>query len=305
MLAVRLTLVLTCACRVAGWPVPYVLNEHTLPNLEISLASPKDPFPAEAEAVRHQERVRDEAMGARIDRLRRQSRKVLLAARAQAAMIIGRAMHNNISEPAADSQQQRPQSTSFLEKRMEQLPLASIALHIDVEPFNEPNATWAVGIQSLGRQTLLAVRNSYAEDVSHMQALSDGLLQELQVQLRTELGILHNSAETKDENFSVKPSLAPAALAAKLGQGNVHIVANPDGPAGVASIVQAMQTRSSIVEQLAAWKVFEIDSQLMQAERRMIKDMLEATVGRAMNLRLPIARAKTTNALSRADGPAL
>lgn len=304
MLAVRVTFALTCAFRVAGWPVPYVLNEHTLPNLEISLALPAEPFPAEADAVRHQERLREEATGARMDRLRRQSRKVLLAARAQAAMIIGRAMRKNQFGPAADIEEHRSQSISFLEKRSEPLPLASIAMHIDVEPLNQPNRSWAAAIQALGRQNLVAIRNSYAEDVSHMQALSDGVLQELEVQLRKKLGMLHYNAD-KHENHTVKPSLVPAGFAAKLGEGNVHVVANPDGVAGVASIVRAMQTRSNIMEQLAAWKVLEIDSQLIQAERRMIKDMLEATIGRVLNSRTSITRGKNNDSEGRAAHPAV
>jgi hypothetical protein len=260
------------------WPVPYVVDANTLPNLEVGLAAPANPFPHEEQAVRHQEHLQEEAEAARMDALRRSSRKVLVDARARTAIIIGRAMHTlGDAFPAMGSK--RTHSSSFVETQMEVSSADAIGLLVDIEPAGTPNTTWTDQIVSLGRRSVDDVHQSRDQDISNMKALSDAILRELEVQLQEQLTSLNRTdfAASGDVNGA----RAPVGFTAMVGEDNVHVRAPQAEFPNVASVVQGMEARTAITEHLGQWTVLGMDMQLLQAERRMIKEMLDTAVGRA------------------------
>lgn len=292
MSMLSLSLMLMCAAKYvdgSAWPVPYVMNTNTLPNLEVNLASPQDPFPLQEKAARSQEFREEEAQVARMKELRRGSRKVLLDARAKAARIIGRAMRTVKGTSLAKSWPLHAQRTAFYETQLEAGSGSAIALRIDVEPAGVPNATWSNEIESIGRQTVMRVHRSRDKDVLNMQDLSAAVLNELTVQLQDQIETLNgnSNAPNKIVNFSREP----AGFAAIFGEENVHVQAAGNDFPNVASVVQAMEARTAITERLGHWTALTMDKELLQAELRMIKEMLDNAVARAAAVTLAIASA--------------
>lgn len=277
-----LRFVLICAANIKNgfsWPVPYDLNADTLPNLEVSLASPRDPFPRESTAVREQEQLRETINVARMSELQRASRKVLQSTRTRAARIIGRAMHMTDGASAVGNSVDGHASTSFLENQMDSPSDDGITLRIDVLSSSVPNTTWIDDVAKFGHQAAAAAQRSYEEDVSDMKALSESILQELEVQLYAQLGSLDRvmAAPNRTGRTNVKPTV----FAVMLGEENIFVVPPTQPFSEAAFFVQAMGTRAAITDQLARWKVLEIDMQLLKAERRIIKELLDGAVGRA------------------------
>jgi len=280
-----LRFVLICAANFGNgfsWPVPYDLNADTLPNLEVSLAPPQDPFPREAKVMREQEQLRETTNVAHMDGLQRASRKVLVDVRTRAARIIERAMHMVEDVSTVGNSVASRASTSFLENQMEFPSDDNIALSIDVPSSNVPNATWIDDVVAFEHGTDAAAQRAYEEDVSDMTALSESILQELEAQLHAQLGSLN--AVIVGLKSTGTTNITATAFAALLGEDNIHVVSPTEPFPEPASFVQAMGTRASITDQLARWKVLEIDAHLFKAERRIIKELLDGAVGRAASL---------------------
>jgi len=280
-----LRFVLICAANFGNgfsWPVAYDLNADTLPNLEVSLAPPQDPFPREAKVMREQEQLRETTNVAHMDGLQRASRKVLVDARTRAARIIERAMHMVEDVSTVGNSVASRASTSFLENQMEFPSDDNIALRIDVPSSNVPNATWIDDVVAFEHGTDAAAQRAYEEDVSDMTALSESILQELEAQLHAQLGSLNAVIVGLKSTGTTK--ITATAFAALLGEDNIHVVSPTEPFPEPASFVQAMGTRASITDQLARWKVLEIDAHLFKAERRIIKELLDGAVGRAASL---------------------
>lgn len=261
-----------------SWPVSYELNADTLPNLEVSLAPPQDPFPSEAMAVRQQEELHERINVARMNGLQRASRKVLLNARASASRIIGNMMHMGGNAPAISNGAPDHASTSFLDERTDALSDDGIAVHIDVASSSTADKTWTDDIIAIGNTTANAAQRAYEQDVSDMQSMSETMLRELEVQLHAQLDTSNGVLATTHRTPT--PNVAKAAFVSMLGEENIRVVPSSQPFPEAASFVQAMGSRAMILDHLARWKVLEIDAQLLKAQRRIIGELLDDAVSR-------------------------
>lgn len=281
--------------RSSQWPIA---AHVAIPNLELSLASPSRPHPEVMAEIGSLTRSQEAVVHIHMDKLQVAFSEALGKAKRQIGSVIGRGMSifddpallaaiakrgNMAHEPRGHGEGFRIEP-SFLQLGAEPTDLdQKRSIKVNVFPSAPLDLTVKTRIDELDRKREDMERGFFEQAHAEMQALIDLVQTELEAQIGRHLDKLlgrqganmamgmHGFAEVVRNNMTAIPQ-----------QANVKVVASDMPYPSVVSLVQDMETRRDISENLEYMKVIKMQVELLKATNSIAKQTLVEAVARVL-----------------------
>jgi len=258
------------------WPIPYEASPDTLPNIEVHLAPPVHPLPQVAAEIQVLDKMRERSEEEKMSQLEFAFNAALENAKRQIGEAVGVALRvfddprvwKNVAKTASFLRvQQRPNSNEEPSVRVKALAGAP------------PDPAIKSKIDQLEEQRGAAEALMLDVAVAEMGELTKIAVAELekQLQLQLEPWLVGSGSLLRSEAHQVPGS--PEGLPKQL---NVRVGASDVPYPTIASLVQDMETRRDTAENLLRQRILELELKLLKAENVMIRDALNAAVGRVL-----------------------
>lgn len=282
--------------RSSQWPIP---TSATMPNVELSLAPPAQPFPEVLAEVGSLSKAREAFTHVQMDRLQDMFSGALAKAQTRIGEHVGRAMLA-FDDPAllkamatpgssarANSSKRPPArySASFLNLHAapEALPI-KMSVKINVIPSAPLDLVVKHQIDVLESKRAETERGFFEQVQAETQSLSDLVMRELESQIGHHLDSLLGRAGIV---LQVGRVAGFTGISQNRGDGipeqaNVRVVASDVPYPTVSSLVQDMETRRDTSENLERAKIVKMQLELLKAENAVAKDALSHSVTRIL-----------------------
>jgi len=303
VLVVCVALVVHCAHSLQ-WPVP---NRVTMPNVELSLAPPPRPFPEVQTELGSLEKRREVLSHTHMDRLQDTFGQALQEATVRIGESVGRAIRA-VDDPALLKALAQPgsamrasrfdipsviTSASFLNLQAEPDFVAEkLSVKVNVIPSAPLDLAIKTHIDSLESHRTEAERDFFEQAQAELQGLSELVLGELEAQIGNHVDALLGRggvavqappvagfADVFHERAGVIPK-----------QAHVSVVASDVPYPTVSSLVQDLETRRDIGENLEKAQTMRMQFQLLKAENAVAKEALSQAVARVVAQVTPLSR---------------
>jgi len=270
--------VFLCSCGVWAqtWPIPYEASPDTLPNIEVHLAPPVHPLPQVAAEIQVLDKMRERAEEEKMAQLEFAFNAALENAKRQVGEAVGVALRvfddprvwKNVAKTGSFLRvQQRPNSAEESSVRVKALSAAppDPAIKMKMDQLEEQRSAAEalmldVAIAEMGELTKIVVAE---------------LEKNLQLQLEPWLVGSGSLLRLRAQQIPGSPEGLPKQLNVRVGASDVPYPT-------IASLVQDMESRRDTAENLVRQRILELELKLLKAENVMIKDALNAAVGRVL-----------------------
>lgn len=273
------------------WPaVRPAASQDVVPNLELSLAPPPHAWPQVAAELGALEEGREQMENANMNKLRAEFNDAAVRARRRIGDVIGSAMRafddaaatnaihtaRRIDPRVATSFRQAPQSDGA----------PALSVKVSVMPPSPPDPALKASIDNMEYRRSDEERAGFEQAQAELKALTDFVVHELQVQIQGH----SNSALSvvKPVRQSRSTSFLQAAGGQLPAQTNVRVVPADVAYPTVASMVQDMESRRDIAEDLEKKRIMEWTLDFLAACNRAAEEGLNAAVGRILAQRKPL-----------------
>jgi len=276
---------LLCSQSVAlQWPVIQQSAQEAFPNIELSLAPPAHPWPQVAAELGNLEESRERMENANMDKLQREFNNAESHARKQIGDVIGRTMRA-FDDPKlanailAEGQIRRP-AAMFRQLPQDTVGSAVMSVKVNVLPGSPPDPILREDIEDVEFLRSDREKDMFDAALTGPKMLINFILNEMEVQVRENM----NNVMGVTAFASV-----PRALAFMEGrsvqlpaQTNIRMVPTDVNYPTVASMVQAMETRRDIAENLERRHILEKELDLILLCNKAIEEGLKAAVSRVL-----------------------
>jgi len=259
-----------------SWPIPYEASPDTLPNIEVHLAPPVHPLPQVASEIQVLDKMRERSEEEKMSQLEFAFNAALENAKRQIGEAVGVSLRvfddprvwKNVAKTGSFLRvRQRPNSAEEPSVRVKALAAAP------------PDPAIKIKMDQLEEQRSAAEALMLDVAIAEMGELTKIVVAELekQLQLQIEPWLVGSGSLLRSEARQIPGS--PEGLPKQL---NVRVGASDVPYPTIASLVQDMETRRDTAENLLRQRILEFELKLLKAENVMIKDALNAAVGRVL-----------------------
>jgi len=259
-----------------SWPIPYEASPDTLPNIEVHLAPPVHPLPQVASEIQVLDKMRERSEEEKMSQLEFAFNAALENAKRQIGEAVGVSLRvfddprvwKNVAKTGSFLRvRQRPNSAEEPSVRVKALAAAP------------PDPAIKIKMDQLEEQRSAAEALTLDVAIAEMGELTKIVVAELekQLQLQIEPWLVGSGSLLRSEARQIPGS--PEGLPKQL---NVRVGASDVPYPTIASLVQDMETRRDTAENLLRQRILELELKLLKAENVMIKDALNAAVGRVL-----------------------
>lgn len=271
------------------WPVPESTSADALPTLEVSLAAPAQPFPQVSAELSSLDMSR-EAMQSMSVRTAQQSYAAALeSAKTEIGSKIGKLMQI-FDDPAIlkHEAQRREQfaskgTASFLAHRQRvAFPEAksSVRLNVGRAPPLDGSIIGSIDAMEHKRSEQDKARNEQV--AAEMDALTRLVVNELEASINEEVAAALGRGEAQGTSGLSLSNFAEFSQNRLPAQANVRVVAADVPYPTVASLVQDMEARRDVSEQLEAALIFDLELNLVKEEVAVARDTLTSAIERVL-----------------------
>jgi len=254
--------------------------QETLPNLEISLAPPHHPWPQVAAELGALEHNRESVENANMVALQKEFNKALIDARTRIGELIARLVMV-LDDSAIASMLARPASTISFRQLPQHTMAGSLAsVKINVIPESPPDPSLKAAIDDVEHRRDDLEKHMFDMALGELKGLTNFILSELEVQIQGQvdgiIGSKHRLLELAHPAFlEQRTSKLPA-------QFNIRAVPVDTNYPTITSMVQDMETRRDIAEDLARAQIVEKQLDFISACNRAAEDGLKSAVSRIL-----------------------
>jgi len=266
------------------WPVVQQTTQEAVPNIEISLAPPVHPWPQVAAELGNLEESRENIENSNMAKLQKEFNEATLDARRRVGDVIGSAMRafddpklTNVLLAARTA----PKSVSMLRQLPQDIVGAS-ALSVKVNAFapNPPDPMLRADIDDIESLRSNKESDMFESALEDLKALSSFVMKELEVQVHDQVnGIVGGTAQTAMLRSSAFLEDRSRQLPA---QSNIRAVPTDMKYPTVASMVQDMESRRDISENLARKRILEKEIDFLMDCNDAINNGLKTAVARIL-----------------------
>jgi len=238
------------------WPVGFQSGPDLFPNIELSLAPPLHPWPQVAAELGKLEESREHVEAGNMYQLQLEFNKAAVAVPRQIGDIVGRAMRV-FDDPvlAKEIFAQRGThklmqlSTVFRQTPQEALASSVLSVKVNVAPASPPDPSLRARIDNVEYQRSKKEKDNLFESaLAEVKALTDFILSELEVQIRRNVNSMVGTRA-----LSFLQTLSEQSPS----QANVQVVPARESYPTVASMVNDMEMRRDLTENLERRRVLE------------------------------------------------
>jgi len=249
----------SCALK---WPSMQHDISDIQPNVEISLAPALHPWPQVGAELGDLESKREQMENTNMVNFQQEVNKATADARRQIGDIVSRAFSAFAFRNARVNKQSM--SASFLKARLQDAATSASSVKINVVAASPPDASVRDNIEDLEKHRSDSEANSMSLAISQLTSLSHFVQNELQAQLQEQLG---------------RPRISAMSLRQlRSSQANFRVVPTGSIFPTVSSMVQDMQQRRDVAEDLEHRMVLNKQLDFLMACNSFIKDALRKAV---------------------------
>lgn len=265
------------------WPAVDLSAEDALPNIELSLAPPLHVWPQVAAALGDLEESRERMENANMDKLQHEFNEAMVDARHQIGNMIGRMMHifDDRKLVSALFARHSPKSTMFRQLPQEALGSSALSVEVNVLPASPPEPGLRANIDDMEHQRSDEEKNMFqSKAFSELHALKRFILSELEVQMQAHVNALIGAMKNKPTEST--PSFLHEQTKQLPAQSNIRVVPADEEYPSVVSMVQEMETRRDITENLERKHILEKELDFAMVCNTAAEEGLRAAVSRVL-----------------------
>lgn len=276
------------------WPAVQLDAHDAQPNVELSLAPPPHIWPQVAAALGSLEERRETMENANMDKLQEAFNAAMVDARRKVGDVIGRVMRM-FDDPrlarAIFAGRVHSKSSMFRELPQEALGSSVMSVKVNVLPASPPDASLKADIDNIEFQRYDGEKHMFeAEAFGELRALTKFILNELEVQVQSNMNSVLKGKETavttRKSNKSTQSGSSPLFLQEGTkqlpDQANVRVVPMGAEYPTVVSMVQDMESRRDITENLEMGRILEKELDLVMVCNSAVEEGLRAAVSRIL-----------------------
>lgn len=270
----------------SSWPDVDQTMEKTFPNIELSLAPPRHPWPQVAAELGSLEESRESMENALMDRLQRQSSGAVAEARRRIGNIVARMLHvfddpHMLKSLVLAREESKSPPPMFRQLPQESMHANALSMKVSVLPGNPPDPALQRRIEDIEYQRSAQESREFESAVGDMDTLLSSVLLELEAQIQNIISAIKNK-------LSFRQSAAGTDFLGKRAeqlpvQSIVRVVPSDVHYPTLVSMVQDMETRRDITETLARKRMLEKDLNFLMLCNSAAKEFLQAAVGRILS----------------------
>lgn len=268
----------------SGWPVGAQTGPDVLPNVELSLAPPLHPWPQVAAELGGLQESREQMENSNMDKLQQEFNKATLDMRRRIGDVVGRAMR--VFDDAALAKHMLAKTSapkrSFFRQAPQQAAGSSVlSVKVNVVPASPPDASLRARVDSIEFQRSDEEKENIFEAAhAEVKSLADFILNELEVQIKRQIdGIVGVTPRVKVSGTSFLQD-APESLPS---QANVRVLPTGEGYPTVAHMVQEMELRRDVAENLERKRILEKCIDFLIACNGAAENALKTAVARILS----------------------
>jgi hypothetical protein len=223
-----------------------------LPLVELSLDPPLHPWPQVAAGLQELQESREKVENTNMDQLQQEFNKATLGMRRQIGDVVGRALR--IFDDPALAKQMFTKSVLFRQTPQASTGSSVLSMKVNVVPASPPDASLKARVDSIEFQRSDEEKIMFKEAHEEVKSLADFVLNELEVQMKRQVDALVG-AMTKGKVRSTSflqnvPESFPS-------QANVRVLPTDEGYPTVANMVQEMELRRDVAENLERKRILD------------------------------------------------
>jgi len=254
------------------WQAVSESEADTLPSVELSLAPPLHPWPQVAAELGNLEESREKMESDSMDQLQTVFGDVEKEARKRIAEIIGSAMRT--LDSASATRHGGSASATLLGALSQDRPGDSVlSLKVKVQSASPPDPLLRTAIDDLESLRSGREKEMLESARGEAQALVDFVINELQAALQERVGAFLGGSSVATK--AVSPALRQHRYKQLPAQANVRVVPSGANYPTVSSMVQAMEARRDIAEELERRSILERELDLLTACNKAIEETLK------------------------------
>lgn len=265
-----------------GWPVTEKTTD-TLPNIEVSLAPPAQPFPQAQAAIGSLDIAREAFQADQMRQLKAHANVALHDAKTRVSQTVARALRifdgAHFVRPVGLQQRSatRGRAVSFIG-----VDDNDFSFNVNVGSPKEPtDQSIRDSVDAIERKRVDLEQDMFHQASSEMATLTDTVLAELEVQLQSHANAMLIGRAPEREKGATASSVFLEAVG-QPEQANVRIVPSHTAFPTIGSLVQDMEARRDISERLEHATIIDLELTLLEAANAYIKQALEAGVQRVL-----------------------
>jgi len=264
------------------WPVVLQSAEDAMPNIELGLAPPLHVWPQVAAEIGQLTDSRERMENANMDKLQQEFNKAEAEARRRIGNAIGRAMRVYDDPLLARSiligRVAHASPTVFRQLPQDTLGPSALSVKVNVLPASPPDPSLRTKIDDIEFRRSDEEKELFDSAKGELKALLDFIVNEVEEQIR---GHLHGMAATRRGN---SPMFIQRGHKQLPTQANVRLVPTDLKYPTVASMVQDMEARRDIAENLERKRIIEKELDFVLVCNRAVEEGLKASVSRILAL---------------------
>lgn len=263
------------------WPAVHQSPQEVLPNLELSLAPPQHPWPQVAAELGNLEEGREAMENENMVRLQHEVNKAIVDARRRIGDAMGRVarMFDDshvsgaiLTRKSAAMLEQLPQST---------LGSSALAVKVHVLPASPPDPALRPVIDNLESHRADQEKDLFETAIGELSALTTFVVDELEAQIESHINSIAGTSAASSLGK------AAAALFQQRGkqmptQANVRVVPTDVAYPTVSSLVQGLEERRDIAENVERKIMLDKQLDLLLACNSAIEEGLKVTISRIL-----------------------
>jgi len=260
------------------WPIEPQNGPETLPNIELSLAPPLHPWPQVAAELGVLEQSRELIEGTSMRELQQEFNKATIDARKRIGDAVGRAMRvfddPALTQKILAKREASKSAVAFRQAPQEAAGSSVLSVKVDVVPASPPSASLRARIDDIEYQRSASEKEDIFESArAEAKALSDFVVNEFEVQIQRHV---NNIVGARASSFLQKSAgLLPP-------QANVRVVQTIGAYPTVATMVQDMEARRDLSQNLERKRLLEMSLDFVMACNSAAEGALRGAVARIM-----------------------
>lgn len=262
------------------WPAVQQSPQEMLPNIELSLAPPQHPWPQVAAELGNLEESREAMENANMARLQQDVNKAILDARRRIGDTIGRVMRVFDDAQVASATLMRKSAAMLQQLPQNTLGPSVLAVKVNVLPASPPDPALRPAIDNLESLRADREKDMFETAVGEFSALTSFVVNELEAQIESHINSI---AGTGVASFTKKTAMAFLERGKQLpAQANVRVLPTDVTYPTVSSMVQGLEARRDIAENLERKLILDKQLDLLMACNRAIEEGLGAAISRIL-----------------------
>jgi len=267
------------------WPVVHPSAQEALPNVELSLAPPPHVWPQVAAALGNLEESRERVENANMDELQAEFNEAMVDARRQIGNTIGKIMRTfddpKLARAIFTERNVPPTSMMFRQIPQDTLDSSVLSVKVNVLPASPPDPSLRRVIEDMEYQRSDKEKDMFkSKAFGELRMLKVFILNELEVQMQAHVDTIVGTMQIKPAR--TVPSFLQGQVEQLPAQGNMRVVPPDVNYPSVTSMVQEMESRRDVTENLERKHILEKELDLAMACNNAAEEGLQAAVSRIL-----------------------